>query len=53
MTADCEVFNKKLTAWLVKYNFRRPHQALGYAAPVEYHYENQKVSPMCPASTTT
>ena len=51
MTADCEVFNKRLTDWLVEYNFKRPHQALGYETPVEYHYKNQKVSPMYPSST--
>jgi transposase InsO family protein len=51
MTADCEVFNRKLTDWLIEYNFRRPHQALGYQVPVEYHYQNQKVLPMYPSST--
>ncbi len=51
MTADCGAFNRKLTEWLVEYNFRRPHQALGYAVPVEYHYKNQNVSPMYPSST--
>ena len=51
MTADCNLFNRKLTDWLIEYNFRRPHQALGYAVPVEYHYQYQKVSPMYPSST--
>lgn len=51
MTADCGVFNKNLTDWLVEYNFKRPHQALGYEVPVEYHYKYQKVSPMYPSST--
>jgi transposase InsO family protein len=51
MTTDCAVFNRKLTDWLIEYNFKRPHQALGYAVPVEYHYKNQKVSPMYPSST--
>jgi len=51
MTADCASFNKKLTEWLIEYNFTRPHQALGYQVPVEYHYETQKVSPMYPSST--
>ncbi len=53
MTSDCEVFNRKLTEWLIEYNFRRPHQALGYQVPVEYHYGNQRVSPMYPSSTIT
>lgn len=51
MTTDCDVFNRKLTEWLVEYNFKRPHQALGYEVPVEYHYKYQKVSPMYPSST--
>jgi transposase InsO family protein len=51
LTADCAVFNRKLTEWLIEYNFKRPHQALGYSVPVEYHYKNQKVSPMYPSST--
>ena len=51
MTSDCDFFNKRLTEWLIEYNFRRPHQALGYEVPVEYHYKNQKVSPMYPSST--
>ena len=52
MTADCDVFNKRLTNWLIEYNFKRPHQALGYEVPVEYHYKYQKVSPMYPSSTS-
>lgn len=51
MMTDCAAFNAKLTDWLIEYNFKRPHQALGYAVPVEYHYKNQKVSPMYPSST--
>ena len=53
MTADCERFNKKLTDWLIEYNFHRPHQALGYEVPVEYHYQNQKVSPMYSSNTSS
>lgn len=51
MTADCDTFNRRLTDWLIEYNFRRPHQTLGYAVPVEYHYQYQKVLPMYPSST--
>ena len=42
---------RRLTDWLIEYNFKRPHQALGYEVPVEYHYKYQKVSPMYPSST--
>lgn len=53
LTSDCTAFNRKLTGWLIEYNFKRPHQALGYQRPIEYHYQNQKVSPMYPSSTST
>ena len=33
---DPEELNPQLTEWLVEYNFNRPHQSLGYLAPVEY-----------------
>ncbi|MDP2598383.1 MAG: integrase core domain-containing protein, partial [Candidatus Liptonbacteria bacterium] len=51
MVTDCAAFNRKITEWLIEYNFKRPHQALGYQVPVEYHYQNQKVSSMYPSST--
>jgi transposase InsO family protein len=53
MTSDCDVFNRKVTDWLIEYNFKRPHQALGYQVPVEYHYQHHKVLPMYPSSTDT
>jgi transposase InsO family protein len=34
--ADPEVFNRKLTEWLIEYNFYRPHTALGYMTPLEF-----------------
>lgn len=51
MTDDLAILNYKLTEWLVEYNFRRPHQALNYETPIQYHYRKQKVLPMCPSST--
>jgi transposase InsO family protein len=51
MTSDCEIFNRKLTEWLVEYNFHRPHQSLGYMAPINFHYQFHKVLPMYPSST--
>lgn len=53
MGTNCEAVNRKLTEWLIEYNFKRPHQALGYAVPVEYHYKYQKVSPMWSSRTKT
>ena len=51
MDTDCDAFNKKLTEWLIEYNFKRPHQSLDYETPVEFHYKYHKVSPMYPSST--
>jgi len=51
MTSNCDIFNKNLLNWLIEYNFKRPHQTLGYDTPVEYHYKHNKVLPMYPSST--
>lgn len=53
MTENCVIFNSKLTEWLIEYNFRRPHQSLGYEAPVEFHYQHHKVLPMYPSRTSS
>jgi len=42
-----EIFNQKLTEWLIEYNFFRPHQALGYRTPIEF----SKVLPMYSSCT--
>lgn len=52
MTVDISVFNRKLTEWLVEYNFRRPHQALGYLPPINFMAKYHNVLPMYPPSTT-
>jgi transposase-like protein len=51
MTDDVEVFNKKLTEWLIHYNFQRPHQSLDYMPPINFTYKYHKVLPMYPSST--
>lgn len=40
--SDPVIFNKRLTEWLIEYNFKRPHTALGYKTPLEF----SKVLPM-------
>ena len=50
MTSDCDFFNRKLTEWLIEYNFKRPHQALAYMTPMEFH-EKYQVSGMSSSFT--
>ena len=50
-TPDLKEFNKSLTEWLVEYNFQRPHQSLGYVAPINFEVKYLKVLPMYPSST--
>lgn len=44
-------FNQKLTSWLVEYNFKRPHQSLGYMTPMYFIQKNDPLLPMCPSDT--
>lgn len=48
---DANRFNRSLTEWLVEYNFKRPHQALGYMPPINFQVKYLKVLPMYPSST--
>jgi transposase InsO family protein len=51
-TPDCDVFNRKLVAWLVEYNFRRPHQSLSYKTPMSVAYPQEApLSTMYSSST--
>ena len=36
MTDNTVLFNRKLTEWLVEYNFKRPHQTRGYLSPIVF-----------------
>jgi transposase InsO family protein len=46
-TPDIVQFNKKLTEWLIEYNFKRPHESLGYETPIK----TAEVLPMYPSYT--
>lgn len=49
-TSDVNIFNRNLTEWLVEYNFKRPHQALNYATPIQFTEKTLKVLPMWSSS---
>lgn len=40
-TPDVVDFNRRLSAWLMKYNCVRPHQSLGYKTPFEFAFNQQ------------
>lgn len=49
-TPDVKLFNKELTEWLITYNFKRPHQTLGYKTPIQFTEKALKVLPMWSSS---
>lgn len=51
MTEDIDLFNRKLTDWLVEYNFNRPHQTLDYLTPIDFTQKYSKVSKMYSSNT--
>jgi transposase InsO family protein len=51
MSADTELLNRRMTEWLIEYNFRRPHYALKNMPPINFSYKYHKVLPMYPSST--
>jgi transposase InsO family protein len=51
MLTDTAEFNRRLTEWLIEYNFRRPHQTLNYLPPISFIFKYHRVLPMYPSST--
>ena len=49
--SDPSVFNRRLTDWLIEYNFRRPHQSLRYQTPMQVALNSGYLSGMSPSST--
>ena len=45
--SDPDIFNQDMTEWLIEYNFKRPHEALGYQTPMKI----SKVLPMYSSCT--
>lgn len=50
-TADVDLFNRNVTEWLIEYNFKRPHQSLGYLSPMYFIQKHQHLLPMYSSST--
>ena len=48
--SDPEIFNQKLTEWLIEYNFHRPYTFLNYETPIDFN-NLTKVLLMCPSGT--
>ncbi len=43
---DPQVFNPKLGRWIEEFNFKRPHEALGYKTPIEFACGKSQLSKM-------
>jgi hypothetical protein len=50
---DVDTFNRKLTGWLIEYDFHRPHVALAYRRPIEVVCGDQKALPMYSPHTSS
>jgi transposase InsO family protein len=51
LSFDTEATNRRMTEWLIEYNFRRPHYALKNMPSINFSYKYHKVLPMYPSST--
>ncbi len=49
--ADPVEFNRRLTEWLIEYDFNRPHAALGYRRSIEIACQDEKALPMYSSRT--
>ena len=48
---DINVFNKRITDWLVEYNDIRPHESLNYLTPLEFARKSMHLSTMWSSCT--
>ena len=45
-SSDLDIFNRRLTDWLVYYNYKRRHASLGNISPMDFCVETGRVLPM-------
>lgn len=48
---DPDIFNRKLTEWLIEYNYFRPHENLGYLTPMCFIQKQKLLLPMYSSCT--
>ena len=48
---DPDVFNQKLTEWLIEYNYFRPHESLNYLSPMLFIQKQKTLLPMYSSCT--
>lgn len=51
LTDDVALFNQRLLPWLEEYNYRRPHQTLGYLTPMSFIQQHRPLLPMSSSTT--
>lgn len=48
---DTDIFNKKITNWLIEYNNIRPHESLNYLTPLQFAEKTMNLSTMWSSCT--
>lgn len=48
---NIDIFNQRLTNWLIFYNFKRRHASLGNISPMDFCVQTGRVLPMSPTRT--
>lgn len=51
MTTNINLFNQRLKEFIIEYNFKRPHQTLGYLTPIQFAVKYSQLSERYPSRT--
>jgi len=51
MTTNIDLFNQRLKEFIIEYNFKRPHQALGYLTSIQFAVQYRQLSERYPSRT--